>query len=131
MIGTWKIQDTRMPWAAKVGVFDEGSEKVRRIRSTNMTSHLTVNDVSGRIPGIDSNKNVQVVTPQLQSNILDLQKQLTGKAKNLDTKEEELDQDQEILRDINLMELQELAINVIFKKVEMLYNLCVFLSIHV
>ena len=131
MIGTWKIQDTRMPWAAQVGVFDEGSEKVRRSRSTNMTSHLTVNDVSGRNPGIDSNKNVQVVTPQLQSNILDLQKQLTGNAKNLDTKEEELDQDQEILRDINLMELQELAINVIFKKVEMLYNLCVFLSIHV
>ena len=93
-----------------------------------MTSHLTVNDVSGRNPGIDSNKNVQVVTPQLQSNILDLQKQLTGNAKNLDTKEEELDQDQEILRDINLMELQELAINVIFKKVEMLYNLCVFLE---
>ena len=38
----------------------------------------------------------------------------------MDTEEEELDQNQEILRDINLMELQELAINVIFKKVEML-----------
>ena len=62
---------------------------------------------------------------------LEFAKAIDWQRKIFDTKGKEPDQDQEVLRDIVVVEIQELAINVIFKKVEMHHNLGVFLSMHV